>query len=57
MGSPKKPPDSQDDEAAAMERMKIGLKRLLNTPPETHKEMVERRRRQGASKRGPERKG
>ena len=26
-----------------MERMKQGLKRLLSTPPETHKEMVERR--------------
>jgi hypothetical protein len=43
----------EEDEAVIMERMKIGLKRLLNTPPETHKEMIERRRRQGAPKRRP----
>jgi hypothetical protein len=36
----------EEDDAVIMERMKIGLKRLLNTPPETHKEMIERRRRQ-----------
>jgi hypothetical protein len=42
--------EKPEDEAVIMERMKIGLKRLLNTPPETHKEMVERRRRQGRPK-------
>jgi hypothetical protein len=31
-----------------MERLKEGFKRLLNTPPETHKEMVERRRGGGS---------
>jgi hypothetical protein len=37
-----------------MERMKQGLKRLLSTPPETHKEIVERRRGEaGKPKRKP----
>lgn len=31
-----------------MERVKEGFKRLLSTPPETHKEMVERRRGAGS---------
>ena len=34
----------KQSEEAIMERVKEGFKRLLNTPPETHKEMVERRR-------------
>lgn len=36
--------EEPEEEAVIMERMKQGLKRLLDTPPETHKEMVERRR-------------
>lgn len=42
--SPSKQDDADQDEAALMERMKEGFKRLLNTPPETHDEMVKRRR-------------
>jgi len=37
---------------ALMERTKEALRRALNTPHETHKEMVERRRNQGKHKRG-----
>jgi hypothetical protein len=44
--------DEPEDEAVIMERMKQGFKHLLSTPPETHKEMVERRRGQGKAKRG-----
>jgi hypothetical protein len=33
-----------ESEEAIMERVTEGFKRLLNTPPETHKEMVGRRR-------------
>ncbi len=43
-----KKPEKQDepeDEAIIIERMDQALKRMMNTPPETHKEMVERRRR------------
>jgi hypothetical protein len=36
--------DDQEDEAAIIEKMDEALKRMMNTPPETHKEMVERRR-------------
>jgi hypothetical protein len=32
-----------NDEAVTMERMNEALKRMMNTAPETHKEMVERR--------------
>jgi hypothetical protein len=34
----------QSDDTEIMERMNEALKRMMNTPPETHKEMVERRR-------------
>ena len=41
----KKMPEQDDpSEEAIMERMNEALKRMMNTPPETHKEMVERRR-------------
>jgi hypothetical protein len=33
-----------ENEAAIMERMNKALKRMMDTPPETHKEMVSRRR-------------
>ena len=36
--------DDHEDEAVVIERMNEALKRMMNTPPETHKEMVERRR-------------
>ena len=38
MAKTKKQDDQPEDEAVIMERMKQGLKRLLNTPPETHEE-------------------
>src|ERR1700730_14812734 len=44
--------DDQDDEAAIIEKMDEALKRMMNTPPETHKEMVERRRGQNKPKHG-----
>jgi hypothetical protein len=36
--------EEPEDEAVIMERLKQGFKRLLSTPPETHREMVKRRR-------------
>jgi hypothetical protein len=36
--------EDPEDEAVIMERMKQGLKQLLSTPHETHKEMFERMR-------------
>jgi hypothetical protein len=44
MAKSKNHDEEPEDEAVIMERMKQGLKRLFNTPPETHKEMVARRR-------------
>ena len=44
MAKTPKQQEPEEDEAVVMERMKQGLKRLLSTPPETHKEMVERLR-------------
>jgi hypothetical protein len=45
MGKSKDKRDAQpEDEAVIMERLKQGFKQLLNTPPETHREMIERRR-------------
>jgi hypothetical protein len=41
---------AEQDEAVIMERMKQGLKRLLNTPPETHEEIVRRRRGEGMTR-------
>ncbi len=43
----KKQDDQPEDEAAIVEKMNEALKRMMNTPPETHEEMV--RRRRGAS--------
>jgi len=54
MAKSKKQADHEEDEAVIIERMKQGLKRLLDTPPETNKEMVERRR--GEPKRGSTKK-
>ena len=44
MVKPAKQEEPEEDEAVIMERMKQGLKRLLSTPPETHKQMIARRR-------------
>ncbi len=38
--------EEPETEDATMERMNEALKRALNTPRETQKEMIERRRRQ-----------
>lgn len=43
--------DHKEDEGVILERMNEALKRMMSTPPETHKEMVERRRGQGKTKR------
>jgi hypothetical protein len=37
-------PEKEDTEEIIMERMDEALKGMMSTPPETHKEMVERRR-------------
>lgn len=50
MNRPKKPPQSQDSEDAIMERMNKALKKMMETPHETQKEMIERRRRQEGAK-------
>lgn len=53
MTKPHKRKDEQDEDAI-MERMNKALKGMMDTPPETHKEMVERRRRgEAAPKRSP----
>jgi hypothetical protein len=44
MAKSKKQEDKPESEEAIMERTKEALRRALNTPHETHKEMVERRR-------------
>lgn len=44
MAKSTKQQNEPESEEAIMERVKEGFKRLLNTPPETHKEMVARRR-------------
>jgi len=44
MTKSKKPEEPKEDEAAIMERMNEALKKMMSTPHETHKEMVERRR-------------
>ena len=41
-----------ESEDAIMERMNKALKRTMDTPPETHKEMVERRRIGGGTRKG-----
>jgi hypothetical protein len=46
----KKQDDQPEIEAVIMERMNEALKRMMSTPPETHKEMVKRRRRRGEAK-------
>lgn len=38
--------NNDDDEAVIIERMNDALKRAMNTKPETHGEMVQRRRDQ-----------
>ena len=47
--------EKQDKEEASMEQLDAALKKMLTTPHETNKEMVERRRRQGmrSNQRGP----
>jgi hypothetical protein len=55
MAKSKRDTEKPESEEAIMERVKEGFKRLLNTPPETHKEMVERRRG-GASPKKAEKK-
>ena len=42
--------DAPADKAVIMGRMKRGLKRLLNTPPETHEETIRRRRGEGMAR-------
>jgi hypothetical protein len=44
MTKSKRDKQQEQDEAAIMERMNKALKRMMDTPPETHKAMVERRR-------------
>jgi hypothetical protein len=39
--------EKPEDEAVIMERMERALKRALNTPHETHQQMVKRQREQG----------
>lgn len=48
MTKPKKDVPKSDD--AVMERMNKALKKMMETPHETQKEMIERRRRQGEVK-------
>jgi hypothetical protein len=50
MAKSKKLDDQPEDEAVVIEKMNEALKRMMNTPHETHKEMVERRRQGGPSK-------
>lgn len=49
MARPRKE-DAKQDEDATMERMNKALKKMMETPHETQKEMVERRRRQGGER-------
>jgi hypothetical protein len=51
MAKSKKQDDQPEDEAAIIEKMNQALKRMMNTPPETHKEMVKRRRSETKPKR------
>jgi hypothetical protein len=44
MAKSKREQEKPASEEALMESVKESFKRLLNTPPETHKELVERRR-------------
>jgi len=44
MPKSKKQAEAPESEDAIMERTKEALRRALNTPPETQKEMVEQRR-------------
>jgi hypothetical protein len=53
MSKSKKQEDKPESEEAIMERTKEALKRALNTPHETHKEMVERRRGGAEPRRQP----
>ena len=43
MAKPKK--EDQEDEATLIEEMNKGLRHMLSTPPETHEEMVKRKRK------------
>jgi hypothetical protein len=45
MAKSKKQEEKPESEEAIMERTKEALRRALNTPHETHKEMVKRRRK------------
>jgi hypothetical protein len=42
--------DDTEDEAVIMERMNKALKVMMSTPPETHREMVERRHKASGQK-------
>lgn len=57
MAKSKKHDDQPENEAAIIEKMDEALKRMMNTPPETHEQMIERRRGQNKPKRtAPSRK-
>ena len=45
--TPQEKPDTED---TTLERMNEALKKMMDTPHETQKEMIERRRRQGEVK-------
>jgi hypothetical protein len=47
-----RPRGNQESEASILERMNEALKRMMSTPHETQKEMVERRRK-GQAKANP----
>jgi hypothetical protein len=49
MAKPKKQ-DQEKGEEALIEEMNEGLRRMLNTPPETHDEMIKRRKSKTKSK-------
>jgi hypothetical protein len=42
----------QETDPQSMERLDAALKKMLTTPHQTHKELVERRRRQGMRQSG-----
>ena len=44
MSKSKKQEDKPESEDIIIERMNKALKKMMDTPPETHKEMIERRR-------------
>jgi hypothetical protein len=56
MGKTPKQQEQPEDEAVIIERMNQALKRMMNTPPETHEEMVRRRRGEATKPRRKPRK-